>query len=400
MHFIEIIKASFATLTNNRRRTLLTMFGIIIGIAAVITIMSLGNGFKVYTVDNLSADEDGNTSQEFYFTPNNFDETLTEEQIFSQANLQNIQKMSGVADVSIKDSSENLGTYVDIKIKNKTNSFLAEFVQDTKNKEIIEGRPLNSADAVGNKPYVVINENFLEDLFESPEQALHQSVKINNQLFTIIGIFREELGLFTGGAQVYFPEGAENRVKQEQNMDSNLSLQVYFDPETDIKIVSENIIQYLEEEGVGRNLGQYIYVDTAEIMLGIGTVLSTITYFISAVAGISLFIAGIGVMNMMYISVSERTKEIGIRRALGATKGSIQIQFLLEGIFITTFGGIVGYILGIIIAKMISLFLPFQSIIDLQTALLAVIISIIIGTVFSVFPAKSASNKNLIEILR
>lgn len=400
MHFIEIVKASFATLKGNRRRTLLTMFGIIVGIASVITIMSLGNGFKKNTIDSLSANEDGNTSQEFYFTPDDFDKSLTEEQIFSQSNLQHIQQMTGVAEVNIKDNSENLGTYVDIEIKNEKKSALAEFVQDIRDKEIIMGRALNSADSIGKKSYVVIHKDLLEDLFNSPEQALHQSVKINNQLFTIIGIFRAELGVFTEEAQAYFPEGTESRVKQEQSMGSNLSLQIYFEPETNIKILSENITQYLEEEGVGRNQGQYIYMDTTEIMEGIGSVLSTITYFISAVASISLFIAGIGVMNMMYISVSERTKEIGIRRALGAKKGSIQIQFLLEGVFITTFGGIVGYILGILIAKLISLFLPFQSIIDWPTALMAVSISVIIGIIFSVFPAKAAANKNIITILR
>ena len=143
-----------------------------------------------------------------------------------------------------------------------------------------------------------------------------------------------------------------------------------------------------------------MYFDTSELMKGIGDVLSTITYFISAVAGISLFIAGVGVMNMMYISVSERTKEIGIRRALGATKGNIQLQFLVEGILITTLGGVIGYIFGIGIAKMVSLLLPFDALVDWPTALISVIVSVTIGVVFAFFPAKSAANKNIIDILR
>lgn len=143
-----------------------------------------------------------------------------------------------------------------------------------------------------------------------------------------------------------------------------------------------------------------IYYDSSEMMEQIGSTLNMITLFISAVASISLFIAGVGVMNMMYISVSERTKEIGIRRSLGATRRSIQWQFLLEGIAITTLGGLVGYLAGIGIAFAVSRFLPFSAIVDLETALVSVSVSIIIGLVFSVFPARSAARKNVVEILR
>ena len=105
-------------------------------------------------------------------------------------------------------------------------------------------------------------------------------------------------------------------------------------------------------------------------------------------------------MNMMYISVSERTKEIGIRRAMGATKGSIQLQFLLEGIMITSIGGIIGYVTGVLLAMLISNFLPFKIYTDWTAVALTVGVSVFIGIVFSVFPAKSAANKDVIEILR
>ena len=137
-----------------------------------------------------------------------------------------------------------------------------------------------------------------------------------------------------------------------------------------------------------------------QIMESIGKVIDGLTYFISAIAGISLFIAGVGVMNMMYISVSERTKEIGIRRSLGATENSIQIQFLLEGLIITTIGGIVGYLFGIGLAYLIAKLLPFGIYIDLSVILLAVGVSMFIGIIFSVMPAKAAAKKDVVEILR
>ena len=114
--------------------------------------------------------------------------------------------------------------------------------------------------------------------------------------------------------------------------------------------VTNKVLDKLKKSGSMRQQGSYHSFDTAILSKGIGKVLSTITYFITAVAGISLFIAGVGVMNMMYISVSERTKEIGIRRALGATQRSIMIQFLIEGVLLTFTGGVIGYIIGMILA--------------------------------------------------
>ena len=149
-----------------------------------------------------------------------------------------------------------------------------------------------------------------------------------------------------------------------------------------------------------RSEGAYQVFDMALMMDGIGNILTMVTYFISAIAGISLLIAGVGVMNMMYISVSERTKEIGIRRALGATKSSVRNQFLLEGLAITMIGGLTGLLLGVVVSSVASNFLPFPAVVDLFSVLLTVIISSAIGLFFSVMPANSAAQKDLIDILR
>ncbi|MFL4443339.1 ABC transporter permease [Heyndrickxia coagulans] len=133
---------------------------------------------------------------------------------------------------------------------------------------------------------------------------------------------------------------------------------------------------------------------------GIGSVINSLTYFISAIAGISLFIAGIGVMNMMYISVSERTREIGIRLAIGATPKHILFQFLLEAVLLTGIGGLIGFGIGGGLAWLISLFLPFRAVIGVGSFLLAFCVSTFVGILFGILPAKNAANKNLIDILR
>ena len=175
---------------------------------------------------------------------------------------------------------------------------------------------------------------------------------------------------------------------------------VYIEPGRDPKKVSERVKSALDEFGSGAKYGTYSFIDNSEIMREIGKQLQTTTYFVSSVAGISLFIAGVGVMNMMYISVSERIREIGIRRSLGSTKQAIQLQFLLEGILITVIGGIFGFVLGLAIAYGVSTFLPFGIGLTPIMVVGTIGISTLIGIVFSVFPARSAANKNLIEILR
>ncbi|MGL9747387.1 ABC transporter permease [Enterococcus sp. DIV0170] len=159
-------------------------------------------------------------------------------------------------------------------------------------------------------------------------------------------------------------------------------------------------LKLLNENGESRALGKYESYDPSSEIKELGSVMNKITMFISAVAAISLFIAGVGVMNMMYISVSERTKEIGVRRALGANAKSIKLQFLFEGIVLTVSGGIIGYILGLLIALGVSVILPFSVRPDLSTVLISIGTSVIIGIGFSYLPASAAAKKELIDILK
>ena len=137
-------------------------------------------------------------------------------------------------------------------------------------------------------------------------------------------------------------------------------------------------------------------------MKGINQVFDAITYFVAAVAGISLFIAGIGVMNVMYISVSERTEEIAIRRAFGAKSRDIELQFLVESVVLCVIGGIIGLLIGILIASGVDALTPdyIKSVVSLGSVLTAVGVSMLIGIVFGWIPARSAAKKELIDIIK
>lgn len=409
MRINELLKSTLATMRLHKRRTFLTMIGIIIGIAAVITIMSLGNGFRKQFMEEVVKDESGRTSQEFYF---NLEGSLLEHEWatfkpFSDKNVQDIQLIPGVSEVVLDNEDQSNQTfYMDFKHRDQNINAGLQVV-DQSQLEIITGRNLQFSDNQGARPYIIIEEMLASELFGQADRALSNSINMNNQEYTIVGVFRQPIpaeseGMMTitmgDNAQIYMPTQTYKRYNDSDMI--NFSMKVYFDKGADMKAISAEINTYLQEEGAGLEKGSYTYFDVSEMMEEVSNTLQTITYFISAVAAISLFIAGVGVMNMMYISVSERTKEIGIRRSMGATAKSIQWQFLLEGTSITLLGGIIGYLCGIGIATIAGNFLPFKPAIDIPTALVSVFISIMIGIVFSVFPARQAARKNVVEILR
>lgn len=406
MSLSEIIKSSFATLRMNGRRTFLTMFGIIIGIAAVITILSLGNGFRIQTLDSLAKDEKGRRSQEFFYSFGVFEGEIDKLEPFSEENIEAVENMAGVDEVEL--TGEELDQqYISVNYSNQDEMYYNADITQTSSKPIIAGRNLNVVDSQAMLANVIIDMTVAMLYFESPEEAIHQPIEIDGNTYTIVGVYApEEVDVSASSfdlqmsqmSNLAVPEGTYRRYSQSAAF--SFMMKVYYEAEADMKQINKEIASYLKENGKEKDNGTYEYYDSTEMMDQVSQQLQMITYFITAIAAISLFIAGVGVMNMMYISVSERTREIGIRRSLGATKKSIQFQFLLEGIVITTLGGLIGYFMGIAIATGVSQFIAFNAVFDVGTALLSVFISTFIGIIFSVFPARQASRKNVVEILR
>lgn len=418
MHIVELLKSALITMRLNKRRTFLTMFGIIIGIGAVITILSLGNGFKQEALNKLADDQEGRRSQLFSFTPTDFETDFEKLQPFSQENLKHIREMEGVSDVqkTTPGDQEDNSVYASLE-RGSINDTYPGATATATSEELVAGRNLTTLDHTGKKHNMVISTTMARQYFEglTPQAILHKTLDVDGVTYSIVGIFNDgttdfdEEGFvgfevdgmdlpFSGEVNYYIPKATYALTQVDYG--NNLSITVYFEDGVDMKVLSKKIEKYLKKNGRERDEGTYDYFDSSKMMDAIGKVLNNITYFITAIAGISLFIAGVGVMNMMYISVSERTKEIGIRRSLGATAKSIQWQFLLEGITISFIGGVVGYFLGIGLSYVIAFILPFESAPDWKTALFAVGVSSFIGIAFSVFPAKTAAQKNVVDILR
>lgn len=199
----------------------------------------------------------------------------------------------------------------------------------------------------------------------------------------------------------------ENIIMQESTFKKYFSmypqkqqLKISYDNINEKNKTNKTIDDYFIKYGNNKNYGEYVIKNPEDLIKMINSVISSITNFIAIISIISLLIAGISVMNMMYTLVLERTEEIAIRRACGASKWQIQVQFLIESAMITILGGIIGIFCGYIVSYIISVFLPFKPIIYLKDISLTIIISIIIGLFFGWYPAKNASQKELINIIR
>lgn len=408
MNFYVNFRSAFKAINNNRKRSILTMIGIIIGVSAVIAILAIGRSYERQTIESLTKSDNGKIQAQILFNPNDNSFYETNRPAFQNSDLELVRHISGVESAEFEKQESNSISFSAL-VKNKNQSVEAKLVKQT-NSELLVGRNLSKMDNLNRTRVAVINEELAKDLYGTSENALNRGILISGQNYAIVGVYRgmemseeqAQIASMFGDMSSYqaqIPKKAYEYylIKSDE---ASYSIVVTMKKGTRPDEVTNKVLDKLKKSGSMRQQGSYRSFDTAILSKGIGKVLSTITYFITAVAGISLFIAGVGVMNMMYISVSERTKEIGIRRALGATQRSIMIQFLIEGVLLTFTGGVIGYFIGMILAYGIGSLMKIHVTVDLFTIVVAVGVSTLIGLIFSVMPAREAAKKDLIDILR
>lgn len=389
----NILIVSLRSIMKNKRRNIFTMIGIIIGIAAVITIMALGNGFKKTANEQFSDSGASKDAALISFMQSTDADIKTEP--FAPSDIQLAEREKGVEKAQIKKDKDQAFT---AKVTNSRKNGNANIYVKDQFSNVDEGHGFNQGDNAIENKVVTIDKKLAEDLFDKPKKAVGQSLYINGQGFKIVGI--------TTG------DGFENNVvhmptQTLENYLPNLTqdfaqLEVKIEDGHNKKEVGERVAKVLSKKGSGQAAGSYQYSDMEEMMKGISKIFDGITYFVATVAGISLFIAGIGVMNVMYISVAERSEEIAIRRAFGAKARDIEIQFLVESVVLCLIGGIIGLLLGIGIASLVDVVTPdyIKSAVSLGSVLLAVGVSTLIGIIFGWIPARAAAKKELIDIIK
>ena len=401
MKFNILLNTAFKDIIKNKKRSVLTMLGIIIGIAAVITIIAIGRGFQDYVVDSLMGGEGKELSVAFYFQPENPTNSVgSNASVFTEKNIRDISQITDVLKVE-SDPEKFQNDMVNVSMQKndgKIESAFAKPVEETESK-IVRGRAITKLDGDTNQKVAVITQKLADEIFED-EDPINKTVLVKNDYYVIVGIKENNAAtnLFSFGNDVDIPKGTLESRKPKNNNSISM-INVILKNGTKVQDKAKEIQEYLEKNGPMKAAGSYNFVDIAKQIEGISSVLGSVTIFISLIAAISLLIAGIGMMNMMYISVAERIKEIGIRRAIGAKKKEILHQFMLEGIIVTVIGGIIGYIIGMIAAFIASKFLPFPIKLELMPVLISLGISLGIGIVFTYSPANTAANKNVIDII-
>lgn len=404
MKFDVLIFFALRNLVRNKKKSFLTMLGIIIGIAAVITIVALGEGYKNKTIKDLTGKNQGEiVLNATLMNKDNNSPTNTQGDNFNNNDKKAIEDLSEVKAVEYEYSNDEMEEFVNLTVRGVQLQGLASKVKSTDSDKII-GRNLTDKDNKNATRTIVLTENLLKDKVKNlkdTKDLIGSIASLNGITFEIVGIIEsdeEDEFSFEFTSDIQIPDSTYNKYFGSGGRIEELKITLYRG--VDVKETVKNIQNILNDAGSKKAEGEYMVMDTGGIIKIMGTVLNTLTLFIAGVAGISLFIAGIGVMNMVYTSVSERTLEIGIKRSIGARRRDIKREFLVEGVVITVTGGLIGYVVGIIIANFISLFMDMTIIPSLFTASIAIGISIVVGILSSIIPANKAASSNTIDILK
>jgi putative ABC transport system permease protein len=398
MKFKVLVFSALRNLNRNKTRSFLTMLGIIIGIASVIAIVALGEGYKNKTIKEFTGENNGEVVLQAMLSTDLKSSTDLPGNSFNNRDRNIVEDIKEVKKVEFMYQEV---TFVSADLRGIQIQGLGKKVDEGENANII-GRNITKADNLNKKRVAVIGEQLLGENFKDLDSLVGSVATINGLTFEIIGIVKapkeDEITFanFSGGIEIP-TETYDKYISKGKNV---IGLSITLNSETDVKETVKKIQDKLNKDGSNKSIGKYEVMDTSGIINILGGVLNTITMIIAAVAGISLFIAGIGVMNMVYTSVSERTLEIGIKRALGAKKKDIKREFLIEGIAITLTGGLIGYIFGLILAAVISSFMKMSIKPSLFTVSIAIITSILVGVLSSLLPAKKAANSNTVDILK
>ena len=391
------IETAIKAILKNRRRSFLTVIGIVVGIAAVITIMTVGRGYEKYSIKQLlNSDDIKNNRTSITFSPEDEDNfNKSSFSYFNEHDLDLIRSVPGVSAVNYQvESPDKIYRERSVLIDNGTQNEKIHLVNGSGIK-VDNGKNLSKSD-IGNK-VVTISDNLAKKLFPNSKNdgtAVGKTIEIDNESFLIEGVFG-----FNVSDNIQIEMNKETYLSYYRGTDKK-NIQITVPSKQNISSIALKVVDVLSKQGSVKNLGSYNYSNSAALTDSISSTLQMLTLIVAFIAGISLFISGVGVMNMVYTSISERIKEIGIRRALGATRQAIQSQFLLEGLMLTLFGGIIGYILGEFFAFVISRAMKFDFSFDPFVAFLAMGISVLVGLVFSYIPSKSASQKDIIELIK
>lgn len=392
MSIINLIKTSIYSLKSHKLRVFLTMIGIIIGISSVVTILSIGDGLKAKV--NSTVEDTNSNKINIRFIPENHDMDMSLVQPFSQSDIYDIAKIEGVQ--KVEQSKGMSGGFnfsaSEARYFDKSTFVVFDGYKDEK-LDIELGRTFDDNDE--NKKCIILDCEVSKQLFKNGENPIGRGVTIEGLTYEVIGVLKKASDFSLTGGMSYVPQKIKENMNKKDFIDS---LDIYVKPGFENKKVFDDVNEYLKKAH-GKLDGKYEMEDPQAVTKAFEQIIGGLTAFVALVTGISLFVGGIGVMNIMYVSVSERKREIGIRRAIGAKPNSILLQFLFESILVTGLGGLIGILFGFLFSKLIGVFLPFAPILTAKSFIGATLTSVIVGIVFGMIPAYNASRLDPIKAI-
>ncbi len=394
MSVIENIKMVLNSIRAHKLRSILTMLGVIIGVGAVIIVVAIGQGGEAMLKSELVGEEN---TLNIYYQPSEEEiaanPNIWAEDFFTQEDIRSLERIPEIKRVIAYSFDYSKVGYrtesIDAYVNGITESYL-----DVYPLNVEFGTSFSPTDFIGGRRTALISASLSEQLFEE-ENGLGKIIRVNQQPVEIVGILEKPTGIFAFGMnEVYLPADTWRQI-YGKNSYNQVSIQAT--KADNLQIAGEKAVDVLN---ANHNTKGYEVFNMEEIAAMVGQVTTIMTMIIGGIASISLLVGGIGVMNIMLVSVTERTREIGIRKALGATRSQILVQFLIESVILTLIGGLIGIALGAGLASLISLMLGWPSLVSIPVIVGATVFSMAIGVVFGILPANKASRLNPIDSLR
>jgi len=408
MKYKDILEETIVALFVNKARTFLTVLGIVIGIASVIALMAIGNGASKSIQDSIEAIG----SNLIFVTPGSTrsfgagprgpsgeaksltldDMEAIEEEVPNVASVAG--EVTSRAQVVYKSNNDN------VSVSGITDDYFV-----VRNVEVEFGEGISDSHILSGAKVTVIGPDLARTLFGEDvdmNDVLGMNIKIKSYQFKIIGITKSKGGGLAGSSDnsVYIPiSTAQRYFSGNQYLSSIYVSAATSDDTTDVQNGITSLLTERHKIKDGEE-ADFSTLNQSDILSSATSITSTFTYLLAAIAGISLLVGGIGIMNMMLTTVTERTREIGLRKAIGAKSKDISNQFLIESIVLTVLGGTIGVILGFIISYLVTATGLVTASVSWSSILLAFGVSSFIGIVFGYYPAKRASKLNPIEALR
>jgi len=397
MTLLETLRVAWEALGANKMRSVLTMLGIIIGVGSVIAIFAIGRGTGAAVRGELQ----GLGSGQIILFAGSMGPGAANQRIehFTEKDLEALETLLPDVEAAVIQPSLNAS----VKYERETDSAYmtgqyakSQIAFDIK---IAQGRWITKAEEVNGARVVVLGSGSAKKLFGEGTNPVGKSVSINGYSFDVIGVTEKPTGMLVSlaGAEdtsYYVPVGLV--LRQMPNLRIG-QVMLKAKAGTDTAQVVKDAVALMERNHngaafTGQSFDQYLDVIT--------TVLNIVTGVLSAVAGISLVVGGVGIMNIMLVSVTERTREIGIRKAIGASYSDILVQFLIEAVLLSLMGGLVGVVLAAVPVYFVGKWLDISLLLDWMSVTLALGFSAGVGVIFGVYPASKAARLDPIEALR